>query len=147
MGMRAIIAGLVLLTAHVSAVSASTPFTFACRADNDLFTVLSRAGERHARFDTPDEAVNRAAAGSVLLVLADNYPAAPTDVDEPFYKAAKAKRLRLYVEYPAMAPGVEFSPPKQAVWERGVVATDKFGERLPKLALFSGHGCTWMPAK
>jgi hypothetical protein len=101
-----------------------------------------RRGERHARFDTPAEAVRRAAPGSVLLVLADRYPAAPASVDTKFYDTAKAKRLRLYVEYPAMAPGVELSAPKQAVWERGIVAADGLGDRLPKLALFFR---AWLP--
>jgi hypothetical protein len=137
----------VLLVLSVAAASrAAEPFTFACRSDNDVYQILTRAGERHARFDTPGEAVNRAAMGSVLLVLADRYPAAPVAVDAKFYEAAKAKRLRLYVEYPAMAPGVTLSAPKHAVWERGIVATDQFGSKLPRLALFSAHSCSYLPA-
>src|SRR6476620_1252682 len=101
MGMHVTLCGLLLaLTATIA--RASEPFTFACRADNDLFTVLADAGERHARFDSPAEAVRRAAPGSVLLVLADRYPAAPAPVDAKFYETAKTKRLRLYVEFPAM---------------------------------------------
>ncbi|MGB7156567.1 MAG: hypothetical protein WBD40_00790 [Tepidisphaeraceae bacterium] len=136
-----------VLASLSSTVRAGDPFTFACRTDNDLFTVLARAGERHARFDTPAEAVKRAAPSSVLLVLADRYPAVATPVDARFYEQAKAKRIRLYVEFPAMVSGIELSAPKQAVWERGIVATDRFGPKLPNLALFSAHGCTFLPAK
>lgn len=143
--LAALLVASILLTG-ASAAHASEPFTFACRADNDLFAILAAAGEHHARFDTPAEAVEHAPAGSVLLILADRYPDAPTAVDAAFYQAAKAKRLRLYVEYPAMVPGVTLSPPKQAVWERGVVATDRWADRLPKRALFSAHSCTWIPA-
>jgi hypothetical protein len=146
MGIYQLAQSLLALLVITSAARASEPFTFACRADNDLFAVLSKTGERHARFDTPAEAVERAAVGSVLLILADRYPAAPTPVDARFYDAAKAKRLRLYVEYPAMVPGVALSPPKRAVWERGIVATDRFDSKLPRLALFSAHGCQYLPA-
>src|SRR5688572_20535897 len=149
MRMNGIVAGLVLLLLLAVAwpAHASEPFTFVCRADNDLFALLADAGEHHARFDTPDEAVLRSKAGSVLLVLADGYPRVTTPVDAAFFAAAKAKRLRLYMEYPSLVPGVEFAPPKQAVWERGVVSTDRFGERLPKLALFSAHGCQYLPTR
>ena len=111
MGMRATIVSALLLLSVATTSRAAEPFTFACQADNDLYQILTRAGERHARFDTPTEAVNRAAAGTVLLVLADRYPAAPVAVDAKFYEAAKTKRLRLYVEYPAMAPGITLSAP------------------------------------
>jgi len=131
-----------------SAARAAQPFTFASRSDNDLFVALAAAGERHARYETPAEAVKRAAAGSAVLVLADRYPDAATSVDAKFYEAAKTKRLRLYVEFPALVPGVELSAPKRAVWERGIVASDRFGgSKLPKLAIFSAHGCSWIPAK
>src|SRR5688572_3080922 len=106
MRMNGIVAGLVLLLPLAVAwpAHASEPFTFVCRADNDLFVLLAGAGEHHARFDAPDEAVRRAKPGSVLLVLADGYPRTTTPVDARFYDAAKAKRLRLYVEHPSMVP-------------------------------------------
>jgi len=125
MGMRGMLALLLL----ASAARAAQPFTFASRSDNDLFVALAAAGERHARYETPAEAVKRAAAGSAVLVLADRYPDAATSVDAKFYEAAKTKRLRLYVEFPALVPGVELSAPKRAVWERGIVASDRFGGR------------------
>src|SRR5215208_3847994 len=95
-----------LLATLCSIARAGEPFTFACRADNDLFSILSRAGERHARFETPGEAVQRATPESVLLVLADGYPDRAPLVDAKFYETAKSKRLRLYVEYPAAAPAM-----------------------------------------
>src|SRR5688500_14247540 len=147
MGMNGIVVAAGLLLSLVTASDASAPFTFACRADNDLFTVLTEAGERHARFDTPGEAIRRARPGSVLLVLADEYPKAPAPVDAAFYETAKSKRLRGYVEYPAAVPGREMGAPEQAVWERGVVATDTFGPTLPQLALFSPHACHYIPMK
>jgi hypothetical protein len=147
MGICHIVCAAFALVLVASDLHASEPFTFACRADNDLFTILKDAGERHARFDTPDEALRRAKPGSVLLVLADGYPGAASPIDAHFYDAAKAKRLRLYVEYPAMVPGVELAAAKAAVWERGIVSTETFDDELPRLALFSAHGCHYLPAK
>jgi hypothetical protein len=117
-----------------------------CRADNDLYRVLSDAGVSAARFDTPADAIAKAQPNASLLVLADGYPSKPTAVDEAFFEQAKEKHVRLFVEFPAHVPGQKFGPIKTTDWERAVVSSDAFGEQLPKLRILAIHDCHYLPA-
>src|SRR4051812_12494986 len=73
--------------------SAEAQLTFCCSAENDLFKLVPGA----ARADSPADAVDRAADGSGVLVLADRYPAQRTDVPGDVLARAKAKHLRLFI--------------------------------------------------
>ena len=79
-----------------------------------------------------------------MLVLADGYPERPTQVPSSFWDAARRKRFKLYVEYPAAMPGRTFSPPKQQDWTRLVVSTDQFGSDLPKLQILVAQDCHFL---
>ena len=119
--------------------------TFACSAENDLYRVVTDSGHRCARYDTAAEAVDRAAAGSGVLILADGYPDARAAVEAGVFEEAGRKRLRLYVEYPERLPGVDLGAPQGTTWERAVVASDAFGEALPKLSILAVHDCRYLP--
>src|SRR4030095_16137703 len=67
-----------------------------CNADNDLFRLLPGS----TRVDTPNHAIGRAANGSAVLILADGYPQKRTELPGDLFDRARAKQLRLYVEYP-----------------------------------------------
>ena len=120
---------------------------FCCRADNDLFRVLSDNGMRCPRYDTPGEAAGKAPAGAGVLILADGYPQQSTVVEPSVLEAAGSKRLRLYVEYPSALPGIELGQPRSVRWERAVVASDFFAPALNKLRILCIHGCRFTPAK
>src|SRR5690348_18374910 len=94
------------------------------RADNDLLQMLSASGIQATRYDAVAEALDHAPADSSLLVLAGDYPAKPTSVDDAFFQTAKAKHLRLFVEFPAAVPGLKLGAIKTTDWERAVVASD-----------------------
>lgn len=119
---------------------ASAQITLSGSADNDLVTLLPHA----KRFDTPSEALDRAPQNSAVLILADAYPKTRTPVPADLFDRAKAKNLRLYVEYPADLPGLKLTDTRKAVWERGVITSDFFGNALPKLRIVAPHDCHWI---
>ena len=119
--------------------------TFCCTSDNDLFRALAKDGHRFARYESASEAVNRAAPGSGVLILAGFYPLRPTAVDPRVLDSARAKRLSVYLEYPASVPGLNLGPPRRAEWERVVVTTHSFGPRLPQLKILSAHHAWYLP--
>jgi len=119
--------------------------TFNCSADNDLYSVLAKSGYDCPRYATAAEAIERAEPSSAVLLLADGYPDATTKVDPVLFDRANEKRLRLFIEYPAAIPGIEVGAPRQTVWERAVVASDAFGDALPKLRILAIHDCRFAP--
>src|SRR5262245_3290168 len=112
--------------AWLPAAAAPPALVFRCRADNDLFRAVAAGGSQPARYATAREAVARARQGAGVLVLADEYPASRTPIDDDVYEEAARKRLRLFVEYPASVPRLALGEPRSAEWERGVVASDAF---------------------
>jgi len=126
---------------------------FSCRAENDLYRVLTTDGVTYPRYDAPSEAVKAASEGSGLLILADGYPQKPTVVDPALLKTAAQKKLRVYIEYPAALPGLAVEKPRASVNEprgispmRAVVASDFFGDDLKPLRIIDLHGMYFTPA-
>lgn len=118
-----------------------------CPPDADLFAVLRDSGVACERRATPGEAMEAAAAGSAVLILADGYPATPTQVDAALFDQARAKDLTLYVEYPASVPGLKLEAPRKTQWERVVVASDALGESLPRGRILMVHNCQFLPTQ
>lgn len=133
---------LLLFAALLASPPAAATVTFCCSPSNDLYCALT---PRPSRYDTPTQALANAPDGSALLILADNYPTRRTQLDDAFFATATKKRLRLYLEFPSTVPGVEFGAPKQAAWERVVIASDAAGKPLPKLRILNAHACTYLP--
>src|SRR5262249_22931950 len=119
--------------------------TLACRADNDLFLVLQESGIASARFSSVEEAISGAPAGSGVLLLADEYPHATVPVTRELFTEALAKGLRIYVEFPSQAPGLELGSPQTRPWQRLVIASDRFGPDLPKGRILMAHGSYVQP--
>lgn len=114
---------------------------FCCAPDNDLYVAYIAGGGRADRVDDADRAIAAAPANGTVLVLADEYPARRTAVD---FVAAAEKQLKLYVEFPADVPGVEFGGPRSAQWERLAVTDDTFPE-LEALSILGAHACVFLP--
>jgi len=121
--------------------------TFCCNANNDLYRVVVGSGCRCERCDSAAEAVERAGEGTGVLILADGYPEALTNLDTAVFDRAAVKKLRLYVEYPAFLPGLNVGEQRRTVWERVVIASDALGEGLPKLGIMSVSDCRFVPVK
>ncbi|MCO5238688.1 MAG: hypothetical protein M9904_01410 [Chitinophagaceae bacterium] len=116
---------------------------FSCAEDNDLYLLM---GKEHPRFIDPEEAVDHAPEGAGVLILADGYPKTTTNINSVVYEKARAKDLRLYVEYPSELPGMKFGEPKKGeVWERPVVSTEVFEPGLSKLRILQISDCHILP--
>jgi hypothetical protein len=113
--------------------------------DNDLHRVLVENRIPITRHDTPARAVERAAEGDGVLILADGYPTVATEIPPEVYAAAARKSLRLYVEFPAAIPGKEVGGIRAAglvSYERAVVTSDFFGDDLAPMRVLTINGCS-----
>ncbi len=132
----------------IAATATAAPFTFSCRADNDLYAALVKGrGAPAVRFDAPGDAVAAAPEGGAVLLLADGYPDRTTPLSSSLFEAAARKRLRLYVEFPSYLPGQDVGTPRGTTWERAVVSSDAFGPGLETLRILAIHGCRFVPAR
>ena len=133
-----------------AAMNGGPQLRVACDPGNDLFKLLPPRLGCTAPDATAAAAVAAARAGDTVLVLADGYPNTPTAVPPAVFAAAQAKRLRLFVEFPAALPGgLTIAPGIRAgnmTFERLVVTTDAFGAELPRHRLLYAHGAQWVAA-
>lgn len=118
--------------------------TISCHENNDLYLVLKENNVSVYRYDTPDQAIDQAKAGSGVMILADDYPAQTTTINASLFEKAKAKNLRLYVEYPSYLPNLQLEPPKPTSLERVVVTTDKI-KNLTNMQILALHDCNYVP--
>ncbi len=119
---------------------------FVCQASNDLFRVAADSGLSPLRFDSVAQAIDQAADGSALLVLADGYPEARTPVRAHDYDLAAGKSLRVYVEFPSHLPRAELGGVRRTAAERAVVASDAFGATLQKHRILMITDCQFVEA-
>ena len=91
--------------ATATAANGGAQLRVACDPGNDLFKLLSPRLGCTAPDTTAAAAVTAARAGDTVPVLADGYPNTPTAVPPAVFAAAQAKRLQLFVEFPAALPG------------------------------------------
>ena len=124
-------------------VLGNSRLTFCCSPSNDLYVALGKPS--YPRFASPTAAIQHAAPGSAVLLLADGYPERTTAVQPGDWDLAQEKHLRLLIEYPAAIPGLEVTAPRTTVWERIVVSSDKFGPELPRMRLLAAHDCHFTP--
>jgi hypothetical protein len=118
---------LTLIVTLLPAARAAAQLTFACTPDNDVLKLVSGA----KRLDTAAKAIDAAPQGTGVLILSG-------DLTPDLAARARTKRLRLYVERAASGPNT-----RTAIWERGVVSSDFFGDALPKLRIVAPQACTF----
>ena len=121
-------------------------FFLACDQRNDLLLAMRAAGLRVQRYDDPGSAIAAAPAGSPVLLLATDYPEKTVAVSAAAWEQAKAKSLRVYVEYSDGVPGWSVGSPRKTVWERFVISGDRLGDELPKGRILMAHDCVVLPA-
>lgn len=117
---------------------------FVCNESNDLYSAVVDSNGEYQRFNSVEEAVEIANNGSGILVLADNYPAKKVKLSEVFFKRAKEKGIKLYVEYPDNLPSGKTDSIKEAGWGRGVVTSNVFGESLKEMSIVMMHDCHYV---
>lgn len=130
------------------------PLFCAASADNDLVCVAAASGIELRRFATAEAAVEAAGPGGGVLVLAEGYPAQRTELAAAVFETAARKQLRIYLEFPARVPGLEFGPVAylktghyNAIVERTVVTSDAFGPDLPRDRILMIHDCHYLPVQ
>jgi hypothetical protein len=96
----------------VPATAASPALILSCTPENDMYRVLQENRVACVRHDTLAQAVDEAPQGAAVMILADQYPAKTTAVPPGLFDRAKAKNLRLYIEYPSMLPGLKAGEPR-----------------------------------
>jgi hypothetical protein len=110
---------------------------FVCKADNDLFRILSKSDIKQSRYNSVETAIKAAPDGSGVLILADGYPLKTTNIPESLIDEASRKNLRLYIEYPENLPGLEIGKSRTAHFERLVVSSDFFEPALQKMQILA----------
>ena len=122
------------------------------KPDNDLVKVLLNNKVAFVRANSIMDGIQHAQQGSGLMVLADGYPDELTVMDSSLFVAASHKNLRVYIEYPAMLPGVKIGKRAYlalgeygAVVERTVVNSDAFGPELPEMSILEMKDCHFLP--
>ncbi len=125
---------------------------FKCSADNDLYRTLSVEEKGAIRCEGVMEALDQAPDHSGVLILADGYPDATTDIPDGAWETARAKNLRLYIEYPTAVPGLEpgrptfiKTGPYGAIVERIIVTSDAFGPDLERMSILASWNCHYLP--
>lgn len=120
-------------------------FTFSCAAENDVYLGLKAAGLEPNRHANPEAALAAASPGSLVLLMADEYPERPLAISSNLLERARGKNLRLYIEFPDYLPGLSLAPARKTPWERFIVSSDRLGSELPKGRLLTAHDCTVLP--
>lgn len=116
-------------------------FVFSCRADNDLYRVMTACGINGSRHDSAVDAVHAAATGTGVLILADGYPQRTTQIEPSVFAEAARKQVRLYVEYPAILPELTIGPVCRVSLKRVVAVSDAFGDALQAMQIVAVHDC------
>lgn len=112
--------------AATASPGSSSPLVFSCDKGNDLFVVVSSAIPGVTRCDRPADAIGAAPHGGGVLILADDYPTAGTRISADLLKNARARDLRLYIEFPETLPGLDVGPARHDPRERAVVVSEMF---------------------
>lgn len=137
-----------LISVMVSCLSAGeSTLVFNCDANNEFYSLVVRSGIQAPRHETAAQAIERAAPGSTVLVLAEGYPARTVQLAPELFDQALAKNVTLYIEYPAAVPGLKLGAPRKAGWERAVVTDDSFGDTLPAHRILAPHACAYVPVE
>jgi len=121
---------------------------FCGSSSNDLYFLLKKQGLKIKRFNDPFSALTGTSTNDALFIVADGYPKSKVELSDEFFKQARLKRLKLYIEYSANIPGVEVGvEPLHTQLERGVVATGVFGTGLKPMSILGINDCYILPAK
>ncbi|HOX02139.1 MAG TPA: hypothetical protein P5555_07260 [Candidatus Paceibacterota bacterium] len=134
-----------LLLPSPAAGAQKSRFAFSCTAENDVFRALKAGGLEPDRYPNPEAAVSAARPGSLVLLMADEYPGKPLSIPSSLLERSRAKNLRLYIEFPQNLPGLSLGPARETVWERFIVNSDRLGPGLPKGRLLTAHDCRVLP--
>ncbi len=117
---------------------------FCARRENDLIDALHQSGYLPELTTNPSEAIARAETGMAVLILADEYPRRGTILTQEMIDAARAKQLKLYVEYPESVLSMPTGEAQTILYER-LIAPDGFFGAMDSGAILMLNGCWYRP--
>lgn len=118
---------LILFLPFISVANSPLRIVFYGSEQNDLYVLLQQEGVQVYKALSPIDAVRNADKGDVLILAADNYPEKRLSLDDTFYRALKAKKLRAYIEFPSYVDGIKLQDSLlHGELERGVVTSTVF---------------------
>ena len=91
--------------------TAAPRLLLACEPANDLLAYLP-AALKATRYASAAAAIGAAHSGDTVMVLADGYPTTPTVLSPALFATARARGVKLFVEFPAAVPGQRGCEPK-----------------------------------
>ncbi len=104
---------------------------------NDLYVLLEKEDYKVNRYDTANETIEKATAGSAVIITAINYPENRTAISQDLYNKARQKKLKLYIEFPEFIPNIKIGKENyKSQLERAVItSTDFFNNELYDLQI------------
>ncbi|GEO02512.1 hypothetical protein AAE02nite_01760 [Adhaeribacter aerolatus] len=126
----------------------SSPGIIICAdGKNDIAAMLEANNYPYKTYADPLAAVQAAKKGSGILFLAGGYPAKKLSLPEQVWEIAARKKLRLYIEYPAVAKQLPVADSVlQTQLERGIITTSKM-KGADSLDLIGIHNSSVIKAK
>jgi hypothetical protein len=112
----------------------------------DLGRALNNAGYDYVSGGDLDSLIKIMPPDSAVFVLAWEYPVPALKAGAGTLEAAKAKGIKLYLEYPAAVEGLEFQAPRSIGYERLVVCSNEIGE-LPYGSILMPCGSFFLPCE
>ncbi len=113
---------------------------FCAEERNDLISALRQSGYEPDLAGSAGEAIDAAPAGGAVFLLADGYPGRGTVLTEQALARARAKSLKLYVEYPERVLENATQEPETIQFER-LIAPDGFFGSMEKGSILMLNGC------
>jgi hypothetical protein len=142
--------GLCLLLCMTLSCTQHKRITFYGDAKNDLCRMLQQEGFNLQVASSPDQAIDKAPAGSAVVLTGLTYPRidSANRITQSLLDKAVQKKLRLYIENPSAFPGLDIpAKPHEAAQERAVITGNVFGSDLPPMSLLDLHNCFVLPVQ
>ncbi len=110
-------------------VQGNNTISICCNEDNDLYQILKTREQSCTRYDDIVTALEASPDNETLLILAKDYPNKKTVLPEGFYKKAKEKNLKVFIEFPDRLESGKTGVIKSTEKERLVVTSTLLGKK------------------
>ncbi len=117
---------------------------FCTKSSGDLIQALRESGHAARTAETMESAIRAAEEGGAVFCLADDYPRRGTVLTKELLEAARAKKVKLYIEYPEEILGEKTGDMKDILFER-VIAPDGFMGCMEPGSILMLNGCWHRP--
>lgn len=114
---------------------------------NDLYILLKEQNVQLLKAATIEAAINNVNKNDILILTATDYPYERLKLSSSVYNKMKTKKIKAYIEFPNMVPGLSLQDSTfHAQLERGVVTSPVF-DGLQKLSILGINDSYVIPTK